>query len=90
MNDPRKEISEFVIDACLEIIAVAQKECLEREINPINISKIEAGDYVSENRIFFIKLYENHRLTESYPPIKFSKEVAHKGHLKTIQIRIKF
>lgn len=90
VNDLEKEISKFVIEACLEIITVAQKECLEREIDPINISKIEAGDYVNENRIFFIKLYENHRSTEPHPGIKFSKNISYKGNERLLQIRIKF
>lgn len=82
MNDLKKEVSKFVIDACLEIISIAQKECLEREIDPRDISKIEAGYYVTENRIFWIKLYENHKTAQAYPAIKLSKNISHKGDKK--------
>ncbi|MDD5555319.1 MAG: hypothetical protein WC410_02800 [Candidatus Paceibacterota bacterium] len=90
-EEKKKALSEFIVKASPEIIDAAKKQALKRGFNSEDISKIEAGDYVTGGVIFWVKVCERQRTTEEPSrEIVFFEDVWISGYYWPLHIKVTF
>jgi len=90
-TEKRKDATTgFVNRAVLEIIDLAKDKAIKRGFDPRKISRVEAGDRLSDGTIFWIKVCEKQHAEKSSGQIEFFEDVWSRGYFWPLYIRVTF
>jgi hypothetical protein len=89
-EEKKNAIINFVNRASLVIIDLTKDKAIKRGFDPRKISKIEAGDRLTDGKIFWIKVCEKQQGEKSSKQFEFFEDVWHLGYFWPLYIRVTF